>query len=129
MVLTSILNYKLIRKVRTKYLVRIFFSRKKSYAFFLSEKQYKKLYLVALRVEKLKKPKGEILVVIDDERERFVWCGVDHIEFSDKDWLAKHFNAKVKYNFYLEDTEEVKVHIPEKIKEIPIIEPKESLIR
>lgn len=128
MVLTSILNYKLIRKVRTKYLVRIFFTRKKSYAFFLSEKQYKKLYLVAIRAEK-KKPKGDILVVIDDERERFVWCGVDHIEFSDKDWLSKHFNAKVRYNYFLEETEEVKVHVPEKIRTIPNIEPRQSLIR
>lgn len=129
MIVTSIYSYELVRKMRFKYAVRIFFSRKRTYVFYLSEKQYKKLYLVSDEIKRSKKRKGEILVVIDDENERFVWCGVHYSDFSDKEWLTRHFKASYSESFYLDEKVEKSTHIPERITSFPTVNPVEELKR
>ncbi len=120
MIVTAIADFEIIKKVRTKYVVRIFFDRKgREYeAFWLSEKQMNKLNKCYQDVAYSRTKNAAMLAVFDSDR--FVWAGVKYTDYSDLEWLEKTFNAEYSDRYYVSQTETVK-HIPE------LIEPKETL--
>jgi hypothetical protein len=119
MIVTPIKSYEVIKKMSTKYVVRIFFDRKQREfeGFWLSVKQYTKLANTFNKMYNSSVKNTEVLAVFDGDR--FVWAGIEYPDYSDRNWLEKTFNAEYSDRYNVSQTETVR-HIPEKI------EPKET---
>ena len=127
MIVTQINDFEVIRKIRSKYVVRIFFDRKwrKHECFWLSEKQYLKLNQSVEKVRSSNVKNTIVLAVFDNDR--FVWSGVEYPDYSDREWLEKTFNAE-SCDTYTIEKPIVESHIPDKVETIQQ-GPDEELIR
>lgn len=119
MIVTPISYFEVVKEIRTKYVVRIFFDQKKMAheCFWLSEKQYNKLNSCWNNVV-LSCIKGSTVICVFDS-DRFVWAGEEYPDFSDLAWLEKTFKAEYSDQYYVSETETVK-HVPKRV------EPKET---
>lgn len=119
MIVTPFNDFEIVKKMRTCYVVRIFFDRKwkEHECFFVSVKQYNNLCASINKVTNSSVKNTYAIGVFDGDR--FVWSGVEYPDFSDRDWLEKTFKAEFTNSFTISKLE-VSVHIPEKI------EPKET---
>lgn len=127
MIITRIDHFELIKKMRTKYIVRIFFDKKwrEFDSFFLSEKQYNKLSDTFNHRYHSSVNDTSVMAVFDEDR--FVWSGIEYPDYSDLKWLEKTFHAEWSDSFI--KTQPVIIsHIPEKIQPKKI-EPDKTLIR
>lgn len=115
MIVTTISDFDLIKKVRTKYIVRIFFDRKRKNfeSFWLSEKQYKRLNDCFHDVMHSGIKDSTILCVFDSDR--FVWAGVEYPDISDREWLEHAFKAEYSDHYYVSETIKEK-HTPKRIE-------------
>jgi len=117
MIVTSFTDYEIVKKMRTCYLVRIFFDSKarKTECFYISEKQLNKLRNVMGNVSESRVRNTYPLAVFDGDR--YVWCGIEYPDYSDREWLMKNFNAQYKSEFIIENSK-IEVHVPEKVQPI-----------
>lgn len=127
MVVTFFTDYEIVKKMRTCYLVRIFFDTKgnQTVCFYLSEKQMNKLRKVYDNFINSSVKRTKMLGVFDGDR--FVWCGIEYPDYTDRDWLMKNFNAEFKEYFSIEKEIIVK-HVPEKMEPVET-QPDADLIR
>ncbi len=128
MIATSISDYERLKKFRANHLVRIFFDRKHTAVFYLSDKQYDKLVDTFVKVHYSKLKKTYVIAVFDNIEERYVWCGIEYLDYSDRDFLLKNFNAEWSNDYHIDDTPVISHHIPKKI-ELNEIEPIKKLRR
>lgn len=119
MIITPINDFDVIKKVRARYVVRIFFDKKRREfdSFWMSEKQYNKLLQCYNKVNSAYIKGSSVICVFDGDR--FVWAGEEYPDYSDREWLQKNFKAEFSDHYYVSETEIIK-HVPAKI------EPKES---
>lgn len=118
MIVTSIHDYERIKKMRTKHLVRIFFDRKNTAVFYLSDKQYLNL-VNAFEICFSSKKKGSyVIAVFDNIEERYVWCGIESNDYTDRDFLIKNFAAEWSNDYSIEETVTIEKHIPETINPV-----------
>lgn len=127
MIVVPINDFEVVKKIRTKYVVRIFFDRKQREheCFWLSEKQANKLNDCHKKKMYSSVKNTVILCVFDGDR--FVWAGVEYPDFSDREWLQETFKAEYSDRYYVSQTETVK-HVPERIEPIET-KPNADLIR
>lgn len=127
MIVIRINHFEMIKKMRTKFVVRIFFDRKlKEFdSFFLSEKQYNKLYNTFNKMYNSSVKNTFVLAVFDGDR--FVWPGIEYPDYSDQEWLEKTFNA-VWSDSFVKTAPKITHYAPEKIEPINN-EPDKDLIR
>lgn len=127
MIVVPINDFEVVKKIRTKYVVRIFFDRKhrEHECFWLSEKQYNKLKQCWNKLTSSYIKNSTVICVFDGDR--FVWAGEEYPDFSDREWLEKTFNAEYSDRYYVSQTETVK-HVPERIEPIET-KPNADLIR
>jgi len=127
MIVTPIYDFDIIKTLRNKYIIRIYFDQKskRHAAFWVSGKQFNRLEECYQKVG-WSKVKGTIILCVFDG-VRFVWSGVEYPDYSDRQWLMKTFNAEYVDEFPLEEKEVVK-HMPERREPINS-EPDETLVR
>jgi len=113
---TSIHDYELLKRLRTSNLVRIFFNKKNTAVFYLSDKQYLKLVDSFERAFSSKLKNAFVIAVFDNSEERFVWCGVEYPDYSDRQFLINNFNAEWCNNYSIDNTPTISHHTPDKIK-------------
>ena len=128
MILTSIHDYERLKKFRTSNLVRIFFDKKHTSVFYISDKQYTKLVDVFEKVYYSKLKNTYVIAVFDNTDERFVWCGIEYPDYSDRNFLIKNFKAKWSNDYFIDNSPIISHHSP-KIIELNKIKPVKELKR
>jgi len=127
MIVTPINDFEVVKKIRAKYVVRIFFDRKQREheCFWLSEKQTNKLK-ECYENKMYSSIKNTVILCVFDG-DRFVWSGIEYSDYSDREWLEETFKAEYSDNYYVSQTEIVK-HVPERIEPVET-QPDADLIR
>ncbi|MAX80352.1 MAG: hypothetical protein CL843_09270 [Crocinitomicaceae bacterium] len=124
--LTYIYDFDKVRKGKKSVLVRIFFDvyEEKFHSYWVSQKQWEKL--CSAWEEKKKSRVGPVSLLAVFDKNRFVWCGLEYPDYSDREFLEENFEAEWVDEFEVVEVKES--HFP-KALEPENKDPDESLIR